>query len=50
MPDAPAVWHNLAALRSWLADADGAAAALSHFAALDVPWEDAVEAEDRWRC
>src|SRR5262249_25261525 len=44
-PQAPAVWRNLAKLRSWLADSPGAVEALRHFASLDVPLEDAVEAE-----
>ena len=41
----PAVWRNLAKLRCWLADSDGACAALQHYAALDLPLEDAVEAQ-----
>lgn len=44
-PEAPAVWRNLAKLRGWLADPAGAVAALRKFEALDVPLEDAVEAE-----
>lgn len=43
--DAPEFWRNLAILRSWLADDAGAVEALRKFAALDVPLEDAVEAE-----
>jgi len=43
--DAPAIWWNLATLRMWLADNDGAATALRRFAALDVPLDKAVEAE-----
>ncbi len=43
--DAPAVWRNLATLRTWLGDNVGAATALRQFAALDVPPDDAVEAE-----
>ncbi len=43
--DAPAVWRNLGALRAWLADMAGSAEALQRYAALDVPLEDAVEAE-----
>ena len=43
--DAPAVWSNLAVVRSWLADEDGAREALQKFAALPVALEDAVEAE-----
>ena len=45
VPDAPAVWNNLALVRSWLADEAGACEALQKFAALAVPLEDAVEAE-----
>lgn len=44
-PDAPAVWRNLGMLRAYLADNAGAAAALHHYAQLDVPLDDAVEAE-----
>lgn len=43
--DAPAVWHNLAVLRSWLAREEAAADAWRRYAALDVPQEDAAEAE-----
>jgi len=43
--DAPAVWRNLGALKAWLADTAGSAAALEKYATLDVPLEDAVEAE-----
>ena len=43
--DAPAVWSNLALVRSWLADEAGAREALEKFAALAVPLEDAVESE-----
>jgi hypothetical protein len=43
--DAPAVWRNLGALRAWLADMAGSAEALHKYAAMDVPLEDAVEAE-----
>jgi hypothetical protein len=43
--DAPAIWRNLGAIRAWLADTAGSAAALAKYAALDVPLEDAVEAE-----
>ena len=58
----PVIWHDLAILRSWLADVPGMIDALRKFAALDVPLEDAVEAEalamrldsdplgDRWTC
>jgi hypothetical protein len=44
-PDSPAVWHNLAVVRSWLADEAGAREAFQRFAELPVPLEDAVEAE-----
>jgi len=44
-PDSPAVWQNLATLRSWLADDEGAAVALRKILALDVPREDKIEAE-----
>jgi len=40
-----AVWRNLAKLRAWMADAEGAREALEHFAKLDVGLEDAVEAQ-----
>lgn len=43
--DQPAIWRNVAMLRGWLADHAGAVEALRKFAALDVPWEDASEAE-----
>ena len=43
--DAPAVWNNLALVRSWLADEAGASEAFEKFAALPVPLEDAVECE-----
>ncbi len=43
--DAPAVWHNLAVLRSWLGREEAAAEAWRRYAALDVPLDDAVEAE-----
>lgn len=42
---APQVWRSLAMLRCWLADARGAAEAWRKYAALDVPFDDAVEAE-----
>jgi tetratricopeptide (TPR) repeat protein len=41
----PALWRNLAVLRSWLDDMPGTVAALRKFAALDVPVDEAVEAE-----
>ena len=44
-PNAPAVWNNLALVRSWLADEAGACAARQKFAGLAVSLEDAVEAE-----
>lgn len=43
--DAPAVWQNLAVLRTWLVDHAGAVEALRRFAALDVPQDAAIEAE-----
>ncbi len=43
--DAPAVWRNLATVRCWLGDHRGAIEALGRFASLQVPLEDAVEAE-----
>lgn len=43
--DVPVVWKNLAVLRSWLGDLSGAVAALRKYAALDVPYDDALEAE-----
>lgn len=45
VPGEPAVWRNLATLRMWLADTQGATDALRKLAALPVPLEDAVEAE-----
>ncbi len=44
-PNDPTLWHDLAVLRSWLADLPGTVAALRKFASLDVPYDDAVEAE-----
>lgn len=44
-PETPALWHNLAVLRGWLADSRGAVQALRRYAALDVSLDDAVEAE-----
>ena len=41
----PALWHNLAMLRGWLADDDGAIDAWRTFARLGIPRDDAVEAE-----
>ncbi|MCG8584328.1 MAG: hypothetical protein MI757_06415 [Pirellulales bacterium] len=43
--DSPELWHNLAVLRSWLADQDGQLKALRKLAALDIPLDDAVEYE-----
>jgi tetratricopeptide (TPR) repeat protein len=44
-PNDPTLWHDLAVLRSWLADLPGTVAALRKYASLDVPFDDAVEAE-----
>src|SRR5690606_3395064 len=41
----PWIWWNISLLRSWLADMPGAIVAARRFASLDVPLEDAVEAE-----
>jgi len=41
----PSLWRNLAILRMWLADEAGACQAWRKFAALDVPADDAIEAE-----
>lgn len=43
--DQPAIWANLAVLRSWLGDSPGAIRALRKFAAQKVPLDDAVDAE-----
>jgi hypothetical protein len=43
--DPPVLWRNVASLCGWLADAPGEVEALRKYASLDVPWEDAVEAE-----
>ncbi len=45
VPDAPAIWHNLAIVRGWLADDDGAIAAWRKYAGVAAELEDAVEAE-----
>jgi hypothetical protein len=45
VPDSPVVWHNLATLRSWLGDMNGCVEAWHKFATLNVPEEDAAEAE-----
>jgi hypothetical protein len=39
------LWHNLAVLRSWLADREGSITALRKLATLDIPLDDAIEAE-----
>jgi hypothetical protein len=44
-PREPILWRFLAILRGWLADAAGSAEAFRKYAALDVPADDAVEAE-----
>lgn len=44
-PDEPDVWFNLATYRGALGDMAGMSEALHHFAMMDVPWRDAVEAE-----
>ncbi len=41
----PAIWRSLVTLRGWLADTPGCIEALRKLAALDVPLDDAVEAE-----
>lgn len=41
----PELWQNLARLREWMGDYAGAIEALRKYAALDVPLDDAVEAE-----
>lgn len=43
--DWPAIWHNIAVLRSWLADTPAALAAWRKYAGQPVPLDDAVEAE-----
>ncbi len=43
--DWPAIWHNIAVLRSWLADTSGAIEAWRKFAQQDIPLDDKVEAE-----
>ncbi len=47
VPGEPFLWQLLAELRSALADTHGEAEALRRLAALDVSWDDAVEAEAR---
>ncbi len=41
----PVLWQNLFRLRAWIGDNAGAVEALRRLAALDVPLDDAVEAE-----
>ncbi len=41
----PTIWHNIAVLSAWLADSKGAVEAFRKFATLQVPLDDAVEAE-----
>lgn len=41
----PALWQNLLKLRLWVGDTAGAIEALRRMAALDIPLDDAVEAE-----
>jgi hypothetical protein len=41
----PVIWRNLVTLRAWLADTPGCIEALGKLAALDLPLDDAVEAE-----
>lgn len=43
--DSPSIWRNLAVLRANLADNQGAVEALRRLATLDIPLDDAVEAE-----
>ncbi|MFV2067337.1 MAG: hypothetical protein ACC645_10185 [Pirellulales bacterium] len=43
--DAPELWRNLALVRAWQAKRELAIDALRHYATLDVPLDDAVEAE-----
>ncbi len=47
LPGEPVVWQWLAELRSTLADTQGEIEALHHLASLDIPAEDAVEADAR---
>lgn len=44
-PRVPQIWRTLAIFRSWLADHGGATEAWRKLASLDVPSDDAVEAE-----
>ena len=43
--DWPAIWHNIAVLRTWLADAPRAVEAWRKYASQRIPLDDAVEAE-----
>lgn len=43
--DWPAIWHNIAVLRTWLADTPRAIDAWRKYAAQPIPLDDAVEAE-----
>jgi tetratricopeptide (TPR) repeat protein len=43
--DLPEIWHDLAVLRAWLADARGAVDALRRLAALDISADQRIEAE-----
>jgi len=43
--DVPAIWYNAALMRAWGGDGPGAIEALRKYASLDVPLEDAAEAE-----
>lgn len=45
VPDAPQIWRSLATVRGWLGNTSGCIEALHKFASLDIPLEDAVEAE-----
>jgi hypothetical protein len=43
--DFPAIWRSLASVRGWLGDYSGSIDALRSYALMDIPLEDAVEAE-----
>jgi hypothetical protein len=43
--DWPVIWHNIAVLRSWIADTAGTVEALHKYATQDIALDDAVEAE-----
>ncbi len=43
--DWPTIWHNIAVLRSWLAEGPAAVAAWRKYSAQQIPQDDAVEAE-----